>query len=224
MKKLITLILLSTAFISNAQRAMFGGHNNYSAPAGPIQIPSVISAGGRIWMDRNLGATQVAISSTDVASYGDLYQFGRGTDGHEKRAASTTSTLSSGDVPGNAKLIIINNVDGRSTKNDNLWQGLNGINNPCPAGFRLPTETEWIAEQASWSPQNQSGAFASPLKLPMAGYRIFHDGAFDAVGAGGFYWSNTVSGLEARFMRFNSSLIVATGYRSYGFCVRCIKD
>ena len=175
-------------------------------------------------MDRNLGETQIATSSTDAASYGDLYQWVRGTDGHEKRAAGTTSTLSSTDVPGNAKFIIINGVDWRSAKNDNLWQGVNGINNPCPAGFRLPTEPKWIAEQARWSPQNQLGAFNSPLKLPMAGYRIFHDGAFDAVGAGGFYWSNTVSGLEARFMRFNSSLVVIPLYRSYGFSVRCSKD
>jgi hypothetical protein len=28
---------------------------------------------GRIWMDRNLGATQVATSSTDAASYGHLF-------------------------------------------------------------------------------------------------------------------------------------------------------
>ena len=120
--------------------------------------------------------------------------------------------------------LVLAQSDWRSPQNNTLWQGVNGTNNPCPAGFRLPTAAEWIAEQASWSPQNQSGAFTSPLKLPMAVYRIFHDGACDAVGAGGFYWSNTVSGLEARFMRFNSSLVVATGYRSYGFCVRCIKD
>jgi hypothetical protein len=41
MKKLITLILLSTALISNAQRTMFGGQNNYTTPAGPTQTPSV---------------------------------------------------------------------------------------------------------------------------------------------------------------------------------------
>ena len=45
MKKLITLFLLSTAFISNAQRAMFGGHNNYSAPVGSSQAPSLITNG-----------------------------------------------------------------------------------------------------------------------------------------------------------------------------------
>jgi hypothetical protein len=32
---------------------------------------------GATWMDRNLGATQVATSSTDAAAYGDLYQWCR---------------------------------------------------------------------------------------------------------------------------------------------------
>ncbi|VVM21411.1 hypothetical protein BSPWISOXPB_2895 [uncultured Gammaproteobacteria bacterium] len=31
---------------------------------------------GKIWLDRNLGATQAATSRTDSASYGDLYQWG----------------------------------------------------------------------------------------------------------------------------------------------------
>ncbi|MCX8486231.1 MAG: hypothetical protein ORN53_03470, partial [Crocinitomicaceae bacterium] len=35
----------------------------------------------KVWMDRNLGASQVATSSNDAASYGDLYQWGRATDG-----------------------------------------------------------------------------------------------------------------------------------------------
>ena len=36
----------------------------------------ILSPTGKIWMDKNLGATQVATSSTDAASYGDLYQWG----------------------------------------------------------------------------------------------------------------------------------------------------
>lgn len=51
---------------------------------------------GRLWLDRNLGASQVATSSTDTLSYGDLYQWGRETDGHEKRDSATTATLASG--------------------------------------------------------------------------------------------------------------------------------
>jgi hypothetical protein len=37
---------------------------------------------GRVWLDRNLGATQVATSFDDSAAYGDLYQWGRAKDGH----------------------------------------------------------------------------------------------------------------------------------------------
>ncbi|MCD4736862.1 MAG: hypothetical protein K8R53_12530, partial [Bacteroidales bacterium] len=32
---------------------------------------------GKVWLDRNLGASQVATSSTDTNAYGDLYQWGR---------------------------------------------------------------------------------------------------------------------------------------------------
>ncbi|MFT7002526.1 MAG: hypothetical protein ACJAVW_003569 [Spirosomataceae bacterium] len=42
---------------------------------------------GKIWMDRNLGATRVATSSTDAYAYGDLYQWGRATDGHTLRTS-----------------------------------------------------------------------------------------------------------------------------------------
>lgn len=43
----------------------------------------------KIWLDRNLGATQIATSSTDTNSYGDLYQWGRPFDGHQSRTSST---------------------------------------------------------------------------------------------------------------------------------------
>ena len=72
--------------------------------------PTVVSARGSIWMDRYLGATQVATSSTDIQSFGNLYQWGRGNDGHEKRTAETTTTLSSVDNPGN-KVILVNSSD-----------------------------------------------------------------------------------------------------------------
>ena len=61
----------------------------FSTPNGTTYI---ISSTGRLWMDRNLGATQVATSTTDAASYGDLYQWGRDSDGHQSRTSSTTTT------------------------------------------------------------------------------------------------------------------------------------
>jgi hypothetical protein len=98
---------------------------------------TVLSA-GQVWMDRNLGASRVATSSTDSAAYGDLYQWGRGADGHQIRTSGTTDVTSDTDVPGHDDFITTNTspYDWRSPQNDNLWQGVSGINNPCPDMFR----------------------------------------------------------------------------------------
>jgi len=182
---------------------------------------------GKIWMDRNLGATRVATSSTDAVSYGDLYQWGRGTDGHEVRTSGTTSTLSSSDTPGHGNFILAPSDprDWRSPQNSNLWQGVNGINNPCPCGYRLPTEAELDAERLSWSSNNAAGAFASPLKLPVVGSRSFSDGSLINVGSYGYYWSGTVDGTFSRALGFLSSYAgMSSGCRAAGISVRCLKD
>jgi hypothetical protein len=184
-------------------------------------------ATGRIWMDRNLGATQAATSSTDANSYGDLYQWGRRSDGHQCRTSATTTTLSSTDQPANASFIVALNspFDWRSSQNDNLWQGVNGINNPCPSGYRLPTEAELETERLSWSSNNAQGAFASALKLPVAGARNGSDGSLYFVGALGFYWSSAVGSTQSRNLFFTSSLAyMDTFSRAYGSSVRCLKD
>ena len=179
---------------------------------------------GKVWLDRNLGATQVATSSTDINSYGDLYQWGRLTDGHQIRTSGTTSTQSSGDVPGNSNFIYGYN-DWRSPKNDSLWQGVTGINNPSPNGFRLPTEAEWNAEIASWSSANSSGAYGSVLKLTMAGYRNYFSSVVEEEGNEGDYWASSINVNSANRMLFYSSgASVGAFSRAFGFSVRCIKD
>jgi uncharacterized protein (TIGR02145 family) len=180
---------------------------------------------GKIWMDRNLGASQAATSSTDAAAYGDLYQWGRRADGHQCRTSATTATLSSIDQPAHGDFIIAQGVwDWRSPQNENLWQGVNGVNNPCPSGYRIPTETEINAERQSWSQNTSAGAFASPLKLPMAG--VHHgDGSLNYVGTNGDYWCSTVSGALSTYFGFSSSnSFMATFFRFSGFSVRCLKD
>ena len=177
---------------------------------------------GKTWMDRNLGA-----SSTDADSYGDLYQWGRAKDGHQCRTSSTTSTNSADDVPSHGDFILeaSSPYDWRSSQNDNLWQGVNGVNNPCPEGYRLPTYTELDNERTSWSSNNAAGAFASVLKLPMAGNRNYSSGSLYNVGTGGRYWSSTFSGASASYLRFNSSVAsMNNDYRAGGFSVRCLKD
>jgi uncharacterized protein (TIGR02145 family) len=185
-------------------------------------------ATGLTWLDRNLGATQVATSSTDANSYGHLYQWGRGRDGHEIRTSFTTTNLSTTDQPGNNLFILINTSpnDWRSPQNNNLWQGVSGINNPCPSGFRIPTEAELNAERQSWSSNSSAGAFASPLKLPAAGSRTRDNGSLSNVGSVGGYWSSAVSDTNARRLYFASStdasMIVSS--RAAGGSVRCIRN
>ena len=178
-------------------------------------------------MDRNLGALRVAGSSTDADAYGDLYQWGRAGDGHQLSTSGTTATLSNSDTPSHGDFITKGSspYDWRSPQNDNLWQGVNGTNNPCPSGYRLPTEAEWEAERTSWSNNNAAGAFASPLKLLVAGLRSYSNGSLRYVGTLGHYWSSTVDGTRSRYLYFNSSAAsVRTNPRAFGLSVRCLKD
>lgn len=179
-------------------------------------------------MNKNLGATRVATSPTDALAIGDLYQWGRLTDGHEKRTSGTTPTLSNSNIPGNGKFITTTSAqpDWLSPKNNTLWQGANGINNPCPSGYRLPTEAELNAERLTWISNDVSGAFASPLKWVAAGARN-KNGSLDTASKG-YYWTSTVSGNDARSLRiFSANANIYGGMvpnRGAGFSVRCIKN
>jgi len=196
-----------------------------SAPTVIVDVTNPVT--GETWMDRNLGATQAATSPTDTLAYGDLYQWGRRSDGHQCRNSPNATTLSSTDQPANSNFIIVTNTpdDWRNPQNPNLWQGVNGINNPCPSGYRLPTETEMNEEILSWSSNDAAGAFASPLKLSMAGYRLNGTGLITGAGAYGQYWTSTVSNtLSHRLSIQASGSNVNTNNRARGYSCRCIKD
>ncbi len=201
-------------------------------PPVPFESFSEVTSNGRIWIDRNLGASQVATSSTDSEAYGDLYQWGRLADGHELRRSNITTKNSSGDVPGHCRFIVESETpfDWRTTQEDNLWQGVSGTNNPCPDGFRLPTEVELDEELDSWGSKDPTGAFASPLKLAMAGSRRSVDGGLlDTEGTEGRYWSSTVVDTRARGLAFFALKVppdanMSSKPRAFGASVRCIKD
>lgn len=197
----------------------------------PTVVQDVTSPTGKIWMDRNLGASQVATSSTDAAAYGDLFQWGRFADGHQCRTSLTTSYNASKPVPNEGHpwygLFITEDVNPKDWlvhQDDNLWQGVGGVNNPCPSGYRLPTDAELNTERLSFSTNNAAGAFASPLKLTMAGYRNVVDGSLQNVGNSGFYWSSTVINGQAWYLRVYVGAEITTFLRGLGCSVRCIKD
>ena len=97
-------------------------------------------------------------------------------------------------------------------------------------GFRLPTESEWETERASWSSNGSAGAFASPLKLVAAGYRDFvADGPVILTGSYGSYWTSTVAvdgdiSISRSFAFDNDSALMYESSRAFGSSVRCIQD
>lgn len=184
---------------------------------------------GRTWMDRNLGASRAATSSTDSEAYGDLYQWGRNADGHQKRNSPTTSMMSSTDEPSHEMFIYVkdNPYDWRNPQNNDLWQGVEGKNNPCPAGYRLPSKTEWEDEIKSWNSKNAEGAYASPLKLPLSGIRLRSDGSLSLAGSQGYYWSNEVNADNSSawlLVISDEAARIVDDNRADGLSVRCIKD
>ena len=221
------LIVYCTNCGVNGEMQIYNGTswvNMVGGAAEEFTYQEVTSSTGQIWLDRNLGATQVATSSTDAASYGDLYQWGRNTDGHQIRTSTTAAgPVASGSEGAN---FIKSSGDWLNPRDDARWNGsTKGTHDPCPSGYRVPTETELTAERGIWNTNNALGAFNSALKLPVAGYRNYRTGALANVGSHGYYWSSTVSGTTACFLRFSSSnATMGASNRAYGFSVRCIKE
>jgi uncharacterized protein (TIGR02145 family) len=184
------------------------------------------SIGNLAWLDRNLGASRIATSSTDSQSYGDIYQWGRLTDGHEKRNSSISSTRSSSDVPGHSNFITHSSTpyDWRNPQNNNLWQGVEGDNNPSPPGWRIPTEEELNAERLSWSTNNSAGAYNSLLKFTVAGRRSRSNGELADEGTHGHYIVSNISSTNHRGLYIDASNSYFSDYsRARGASVRCVR-
>jgi uncharacterized protein (TIGR02145 family) len=188
-------------------------------------VVDITGPGGGVWMDRNLGATQAAASSTDAASYGDLYQWGRAKDGHESRDSNTTATTATTATAVDDKFIRGSSNWTTFGDGDTLWQS--GLNDPCPSGYDIPTEAELQNELTAFTSNAAAGAF-SALKLPLAGIRFYSNGSLGLVGSNGYYWSSTVSSTDvtdARSLSFSSgNANMSNDARASGFSVRCIKE
>jgi hypothetical protein len=222
--------------IANAQHVM-------------LYLP-IVSLTGKTWLNNNLGAdysniskagfnpAQQGTSATDYKAYGSFFQWGRYSDGHELNNwisgtagtavnGATTTTLSTTDTPANALFIktSANPFDWLSPQNNLLWQGVNGKNNPCPVGFRLPTDVELTAEITQYGITSAATAYSSIHKFVLSGYRYTGDATLYDTGSIGYYWSSTVSSIYALLRYFDSGGSGSVnGSRANGFGVRCLKD
>ena len=220
---------------------------------------SVKSPTGRIWLAYNLGASKIPTTINDADGLGSYYQWGRGSDDHEifrPVPSAITQTLSTTTSPDNGGAFILgqnNNTpqyqtaawfgtltyaDWLTTRNEQLWQGINGTNNPCPNGYRLPTIEEFENEVSYFSPSNSTGAFASILKLTTNGLRSNNSGNIQSAARGNYWTSDTyfrknTNGQPMYYMGrpvFIASGGItyptgeADGLRAQGMGVRCIKN
>lgn len=239
MKKIVVLAFLLTCYeAATVYAQQFGGYLKSATPrilnCNPENLETVVvevtsPITNRKWMDRNLGASRKALSSNDDLAFGDLYQWGRGRDGHQCRDSRTRSGSISLDRPGHDRFILETTAadDWRNPQNNLLWQGLNGINNPCPTGFRIPTKPEFQNENIDTGAE----AFSSVLKLPYAGWRS-QSGVVSLIAEStsyGFVWTSTVStgasSNDAEAFAYYSTRAFENPYaRARGHSVRCIKN
>ena len=187
----------------------------------------------KVWLDRNLGASQACTDLNDTACYGDHYQLGRNTDGHQVSTSATNTTRATTITAENSDFIIGSNdwttADSDGSLRTANWSKTDG-SSVCPVGFRVPTEQELRDETVSNSAgdafANNTDAYNNFLKFPSAGYRYVDVGSLRGQGSGSHIWSSSFTGSGARYLYFysNAAYVGDDGYRSYGCPVRCLKD
>lgn len=153
----------------------------------------VQSLTGRLWLDRNLGASRRATSWDDIDAYGDYYQWGRSADGHQLRQSATRTDRSGSSNAGHSDMIV-GAFQWLLENDQGLWNANTRSNLPAPSGWHVPTTQEWMQEVSTWPFNDDVNAFESVLKIPVAGYRHENVGELMQVGSEGHYWTATSVG------------------------------
>ncbi len=227
--KIISLTVLLGIVFSGCDEKVTHNNLGYKVITSPIT--------GKKWLDRNLGATEACKSPTDKACYGDYYQWGRLTDGHEKAGSLlTTSRVKDVSDVGNKFVVGYKDwtlVDDKGNIRITQWSKTDGTG-ICPVGFRVPTITELKAETIGYlGTDNKSAgavkvidsgtAFQNFLKLPVAGIREAVDGS---IGEGiSAFWTNSTSDDKTSFFGISTNgTRISDIERGLGFSVRCISN
>ncbi len=204
-----------------------------------VAYTTVRGADGKIWLQQNLGSTQVASSAADANSYGDLFQWGRWDDGHQMRNSQVVQAPSPNTPEGTGATgggyIAGSPAWWAGFASGDTWTGVSvadvnasvGVD-PCKAigaDWKIPSQADWSALVGSEGISNPATAYNSNLKLPAGGYRSSGNGDFTFVGQRGYFWSSDTSSLGGKYLYIGSTIAnpAAGAMRGQGSSVRCVK-
>ncbi|WP_223898701.1 hypothetical protein [Sulfurovum sp. TSL1] len=191
----------------------------------------------RTWLDRNLGASEVAAGPYDEAAFGHYYQWGRAADGHQENTSETNDTLATtleGNDPNTdwyGKFILSNrtnldwaasNIDNDGSLREQSWSTPYDPNQICPCGYIVPTAQDFV--DLNLSDPNTADIF----KIAYTDRRAAEDGSIPLPTDRrlAIYWTTTHDNNDSHYyaMYFGEpGKIWDNGKRGAGVPVRCIK-
>ena len=237
------LATIATAHAQNDPSTTVGdtGTVTFVYQGATVTYTTVRGADNMIWLQQNLGSSQIATSATDVLAYGHYFQWGRWDDAHQLAGSPTAnvSTISpnnpQGIPTGSMNFLIGSNPNdwwgggaGTDTWSNNPPSTTNGTD-PCAAiapGWHLPSVTELGNVITVENITDVATAFGSNLKLTAAGARDGGSGTFINIGSVGQVWTSTTSGPYAKSASIQASAINPSddALRGYGASVRCMSS
>jgi uncharacterized protein (TIGR02145 family) len=231
-----------------------------------------ISGGWLTFMCHNLGADESLDPFTYVVGNPDgsggtlgwTFQWGRPADGHQKRNSQTTNVASGTTRPGHDKFIAFNvgpmaydwtttAASDKTRWGDGTYNGnmSKGPNDPCPAGWKVPSNLQWrsLLDGGSteisgttaangtglankWVLKDKGYMVGEALYLPLAGWRNNDsNGTIRNLGERGVYWSTTYypdpgawGNSCVLYCLTDKILKTVMGANIHGYSVRCVTE
>ena len=232
---------------------MFGKADNTGSTTSHnfIYLP-LTAANGQVWLNNNLGAhynhvdhpsfnpAKQAEDPEDHLAWGSLFQWGRKPDGHELVTYTSNARTSGWIITNktsvrsndpNHALVIDNDfiypawfTDGDYTR----WDGVDAANNPCPEGFKVPSESDWLQ-----IPRNTlfTDPLIADLKFTNHLWRYLSHHTHDIYAVQAHYWTSRIatSTTDRSFIQIvGPNAVIAFLDGTYGLtdgnAVRCIQD
>jgi len=223
MKKIITLVIVLSAFIGNAQRTMFGSQNIYVAPTPPTSnAPTVVSGE---WSTSNL----------DVSTYQNGDVIPQVTDANVWNTLTTGAWCYYNNDPANGAIY------GKLYN----WYAVNDPRGLAPQGWHIPTIAEWTTlantlggatvaggklkttGTSTWNSPNTGATNEIGFSALPGGYR-FPWGSFLAINKDCNFWSSTQQSSTTANMRYlehgSAELKSYVDDKKAGTSIRVIKD